>query len=134
VRPEDRLHLDLCEWLDKAYPNVEFRTDGGGLMLSPGAAKKYARMQKRRAFPDLFLPEPRWPYHGMYLEIKTSHDKVFRKDGSYRQVKHIREQLEVLELLNVRGYYAVFGCGWDNCIVLIQNYLRRPLWKLRKPE
>ena len=59
IKKEELLHLKVCDYLRKNYPDVLFRTDfSSGMKMSPGQAAKHKKFQKSRAWPDLFISKP----------------------------------------------------------------------------
>ena len=144
-KKEELLHLKVCDYLRKNYPDVLFRTDfSSGMKMTPGQAAKHKKFQKSRAWPDLFIAESgvvefkedgliaHLRKNGMFLELKADGVKLYKKDGTFRKNKHIKEQVEMLDKLNESGYYARFAVGYDEAIRIITNYLGEP--KLKKVE
>jgi hypothetical protein len=66
--------------------------------------------------PDLCLPVPREPYHGLYIELKTSTGKVSS------------EQERKIELLKQQGYRVHEIREVWIAIEEIINYLRLSKW------
>ena len=138
-KAEENLHLKVCNYLRKNYPDVLFRTDfSSGMKMSPGQAAKHKKFQKSRAWPDLFIAESgvvefkedgliaHLRKNGMFLELKAKGTHLYKKDGTLRKNKHIEEQAEMLDKLNESGYYARFAVGYDEAIQIITNYLGEP--------
>lgn len=122
------LQLAICNYLKVQYPDVLFRSDLGGIRLTPGLARKAKSIQCNRGFPDLFIPEPRIdptgvPFCGLFLEIKVDGTKIYKRDGFTFTTPHIKEQSETLEILRGKGYWARFGIGFDKCKEMIDWYL-----------
>ena len=145
IKKEEILHLRICDYLRKNYPDVLFRTDfSSGMKMSPGQAAKHKKFQKSRAWPDLFIAESgvvefkedgliaHLRKNGMFLELKAEGTRLYKKDGTLRKNKHIEEQSEMLDKLNESGYYARFAVGYDQAIFEIQEYLGEP--KRKKVE
>lgn len=128
-KAEEQIHKALVDYIDLQYPLLIYRTDGAGLKLPIGQAKKFAAMQKGRAYPDLFIAEARHAFHGFYLEIKAGRGEVYKKNGDLRDSKHIVEQRAMLSALNSRGYFAAFGMGIDHCKDLVDEYMKLPVAK-----
>lgn len=83
-----------------AIPNGQYRN---GQRMEPGL---------KAGVPDLFLPVPSGPYHGMYIELK------------WKDNKPKRDQLEWIRRLRQRGYHCVVI--WDELakvIEAIEDYL-----------
>ncbi len=142
IKKEEFLHLKVCDYLHKNYPDVLFRTDfSSGMKMTPGQAAKHKKFQKSRAWPDLFIAESgvvefkedgliaHLRKNGMFLELKADGVKLYKKDGTFRKNKHIKEQVEMLDKLNESGYYARFAVGYDEAIRIITNYLGEPKQK-----
>ena len=71
------------------------------------------RMGMRRGFPDLFIPQARKGFHGMFVELK--------RDITCKPTK---EQLHWIAKLNSAGYYATVCYGADAAIREIKNYFK----------
>ena len=89
-----------------------------------GTAVKMKKQRSVHTQLDMFIAEPRGGYHGLFIELKKHKDEVYSKrDGSYLNNKHIKDQRATIELLLEKGYEAVFGCGFDECQNIIDNYM-----------
>lgn len=142
IKKEELLHLKVCDYLRKNYPDVLFRTDfSSGMKMSPWKAAKHKKFQKSRAWPDLFIAESgvvkfkegnlivNLRKNGMFLELKADGVKLYKKDGTLRKNKHIEEQAEMLEKLRNGNYYAEFAIGYKDAIEQIHEYLGKPKQK-----
>lgn len=124
---EENLHLRICDYLRKNYPDVLFRTDfSSGMKMSPGQAVKHKKFQKGRAWPDLFIAESNNFASGLFLEIKAEDVIVFNRNGKVRKNKHLIEQDKMLKELRKKGYRARFAIGYNQAIFEIQQYLGEP--------
>lgn len=124
-RKEESLHLSVVRYLKLQYPGIIFRTDfAAGIKMTIAQALKHKIMQQSRAYPDIFIAEPRNGYHGMFIELKKDFSEVYKKDGSLRDIPHIKEQQEMLWRLQGRGFVACFACGFDEAKKLIDEYLK----------
>ncbi len=120
---EKDIHIKVCNYLRTKYPNAIFRSDfASGMRMSIGMAKRHKALQSSRAFPDIFIAEPRGGYYGMFIELKTEDNVIFKKDGTLRQNEHHKEQALMLTKLYMRGYKAVFGQGYQDTIKKIDEY------------
>ena len=139
IKKEETLHLKVCDYLRKNYPDVLFRTDfSSGMKMTPWQAAKHKKFQKSRAWPDLFIAESgvvkfkegylivNLRKNGMFLELKAEGTQLYKKDGTLRKNKHIEEQAEMLEKLRNENYYAEFAIGYDDAIEQIHEYLGKP--------
>jgi hypothetical protein len=120
---EKDIHLMVCNYIRTKYPSVIFHTDfSSGMKMSIGMAKRNKSLQSHTAFPDLFIAEPRGGYCGMFIELKTMENKVYKKDGSLYSNQHHQQQAQMLSMLYARGYKAVFGQGYADTINKINEY------------
>lgn len=130
IKKEELLHLKVCDYLRKNYPDVLFRTDfSSGMKMSPGQAAKHKKFQKGRAWPDLFIAESNNFASGLFLEIKAEDVIVFNRNGKVRKNKHLIEQDKMLKELRKKGYHARFAIGYNQAIFEIQQYLGEPKHK-----
>lgn len=144
IKKEEILHLRVCDYLRKNYPDVLFRTDfSSGMKMSPGQAAKHKKFQKSRAWPDLFIAKPEKDvfrdsfsgdkyfeiFAGLFLELKAEGIKLYKKNGEMIANKHYREQAEMLEELRKLGYCANFAVGYEQAIRIITDYLGEPKHK-----
>ena len=127
IKKEEEIHLRVCDYLRKNYPDVIFRTDfSSGMKMTPGQAAKHKKFQKSRAWPDLFIAESNNFASGLFLEIKAENVIVFKKNGKIRRNKHLIEQDKMLKELRKKGYRARFAIGYNQAIFEIQQYLGEP--------
>lgn len=144
IKKEELLHLKVCDYLRKNYPDVLFRTDfSSGMKMTPGQAAKHKKFQKSRAWPDLFIAKPTMKieynyyageqfldgYAGLFLELKSEGVKLYKKNGQMVANKHYQEQAEMLEKLRKLGYCAEFAVGYNQAIRIITDYLGEPKHK-----
>lgn len=139
ISQEAILHQKICDYLRLQYPNVLFRTDfAAGIKMTMGQAAKHKRLQSVRAWPDLFIAEPRdkWTmslatheetitkYSGLFIEIKAAN--IYKKDGyTLLANQHVLDQQKVLKQLQDKGYMAVFAVGFDEASEIIDSYLQK---------
>lgn len=122
---ESTLQCHVADYLRLQYPSVIFHSDyGSGVRLTPGQARMQNRQNGgRRAWPDLFVAEPRNGVAGLFIELKKDGTRILKKDGTLVADAHIREQYDMLCGLEARGYKAFFGVGFDQCKQIIDDYL-----------
>jgi len=68
--------------------------------------------------PDIVIPIPRKPYHGLYIELK-------REKGGVISVA----QQWWLKQLQIQGYAAGVVRGYQNAVNLVLAYLAKPRWE-----
>ena len=137
---ESELQTQVADYIRLRYPKVLFHSDfGSGIKLTMGQAIKQKRQNGgRRAWPDMFIAEPRKAkaffsvelnedikapaYSGLFLELKKDGTRIFKKNHDYAS-DHIAEQAEVLAELDKRGYCACFAVGFDEAKKIIDEYL-----------
>ena len=128
---ESDVQVQLADYLRMRYPDVLFHSDfGSGIKLTMGQAVKQKRLNGgRRAWPDLFIAEPRqtgpsrWQFkYGLFIELKKEGIRLKKKNGEWAS-EHIAEQAMVLRHLQDKGYKADFALGFDQAKRLIDDYL-----------
>lgn len=122
---EDKVTNAVCRFISAKYPKVVFYTDVIGMKLPSYLASKLSRQRSDDKIPDLFIASARGEYHGLFIEIKKDNEAIYRKDGyTLKKNAHVEAQLATLLKLREQGYYAVFGCGVDECIKIIDKYMK----------
>lgn len=130
---EAELQIQVADYLRIQYPDVIFHSDfGSGVSLTQWQAARQKRQNGgQRAWPDMFIAEPRprcidggWKYewHGLFIELKREKTRIWKKNGEFAS-DHIREQYMMLERLRERGYQAKFAVGFDEAKQIIDEYL-----------
>ncbi len=124
MKAENHLSLQIAQYLNHQWPKVIYKFDtGAGQRMSIGMAVRNKKLNRWRGFPDLAILEPRGVLNGLFIELKTDGTKIFKKNNEYA-TPHIKEQAEMLEALRERGFSAHFGIGFENCISIINIYLK----------
>lgn len=120
---EQNLQLAVCNYLKLQYQEAIFVTDlAAGMRLSIGQAVMSSRMRSSRGLPDLFIAEPRNGKHGLWIELKKSGTKIYKRDGISFSTPHLYEQFLIIERLKRYGYSAHFAVGFDEAQKIIDNY------------
>lgn len=144
---ESDLQVKVAQYLRYQYPSVLFHSDfGSGIKLTIGQAARQKRQNGgRRAWPDMFVAEPRMvkvcgsqndrltPWNsdgdaiksasGLFLELKKEGTRLIKKQDGTWATTHIFEQAYVLERLRQAGYVAEFAVGFDQAKNIIDHYL-----------
>ena len=71
-------------------------------------------------FMDLFLPEARGGYFGLFLEMKQNRPYATHETKTKTWIN----QKNWIDELNKQGYFASFCFGWEQGMNLIQQYCR----------
>jgi hypothetical protein len=111
ARLQETIYPEL-RWLF-AIPNgakLPWKKDRQGRRYSPEAIKLKEEGLKS-GVPDLCLPVPRPPFHGLFVEMK------------YGKNQPSPEQIEYLDALSGMGYCALVCWGADEAIAEIKSYL-----------
>lgn len=95
------------------YPDLKLLNGSMcGVRLMPGQRVKAKRQGMPKGFPDINLPIVKYPWVGLYIELKRVKGGVVSP-----------EQKWWLERLNEQGYYAVVARGHKEAIGFIKSYL-----------
>jgi hypothetical protein len=134
-KKEEKVQLAVCDYIRRKYPNTIFTCDlASGMKLRIHVAAMHKRMRSSRGLPDLFIAKASVKsdetgkaykrYNGLFIELKREGFAVFKKGGkAVRAGKHLEEQYEVLQALEEEGYKAVFACGFNEAVKIIDEYL-----------
>lgn len=125
------LQEQVADYLRLQYPQVVFHSDTGSITrLTPRQGARRKRQNGgRRAWPDMFIAEPalstdiRLIRAGLFIELKKEGTRLKKKDGKWAS-EHIAEQAEMLDILEFRGYKAVFCVGFEEAKKVIDEYLK----------
>lgn len=115
----------VADYIRLRYPDVIFHSDfGSGVRLTMGQAIKQKRLNGgRRSYPDMFIAEPVGKHHGLFIELKKDGTRILKKDGTLVADAHIREQADMLQKLERRGFKAYFAVGFEQAKQIIDEYL-----------
>jgi len=110
-QPEYELQKAVVNYLKWKYPNVSYCGSAGGIRTSITQAMKMKATGYVKGFPDLFIYEARYGYHGLAIELKVkgNYASPFQKDW--------------IKKLNERRYFAKVCTGLDETMELIEDYL-----------
>ena len=120
---EYKLQERVVKYVEYRYPEVMFYSDLSGIRLPIGLAVKVKKIQhKKRKWLDIFFPEPRLGFAGLFIELKKSRRDYLTKGGFIRQSEHVQAQWRTIQSLIARGFYADFAGGYDEAIEIINWY------------
>ena len=106
---EQRALIKWCKVKGHPFDRVFHIPNGGS--RRPIEARIFKGEGVRSAVPDLFLPLPRYPYHGLFLEMKA-------KNGRLRP-----DQAVELNALAACDYYCVVAYGWEQASAIMELYV-----------
>lgn len=159
--PKKEYHLQkrISEYMNRFYPNIEYRVDMAGVNLSKAASGKLKAVNKRRAWHDFEIYNPSGEFSGLVIELKVAGTRlVMKKDSNTKKLlgyktiggksypvretktrkqgdwenKHIEEQAENLAAMAETGRCAAFGVGLENTLYIIEGYLNNDFELLEK--
>lgn len=102
--------IRLVTWLEKM--GLKYYAVPNGGLRSMSEAIKFKRCGVKAGVPDVCVPFPSGPYHGLYIELKRM------KGGSVSEV-----QKDWIRYLNSVGYHAVVAKGFDEAKNIVEYYL-----------
>jgi hypothetical protein len=106
----------------KGFENsLDFRFDvGADVKLTIGQAKKLKALQgEERGFPDLtvFLKNGKT----FFFELKKDKSEIYKKNGEFKENKHILEQRKRHERLNKLGFNTFFIWSFKQFREILNN-------------
>lgn len=109
---EQKSLIEWAKWQEKKYPELKllYHCPNGGTRNKMEAAN-LKRQGVKAGVPDLFLPVPRSPKHGLFIEMKVGRNKC-----TDNQKKWIRNLLE-------QGYEVKVCYSCEEAIQVIKKYL-----------
>lgn len=107
---EDQEQIRLAVWL--TMKGIRFFAIPNGGSRHPLEAIKLKRMGSQPGVPDVCIPIPSGPYHGLYIELK-------RQSGG----KVSTYQKDWLAYLKSVGYFAEVAEGFDKAKEIVEYYL-----------
>jgi len=136
---EDYLQTEVVAYIKEKYPDIMVSKSASGIPLTKHQALMLSRQQiPSEGWNDVFIAQPRFDVvfdddggfheswtHGLFIELKIQGYKLYKKDGELRANSHTKQQVKVHEMLNARGYLAVFACGYKEAIEIIDIYLEK---------
>jgi len=107
---EQKAFIKYCHSIGGPWLRFFAIPNGGDRHPAVGAKLKAEGV--RTGVPDLFLPIPRGPYHGLFIEMKR------RKGG-----KLSSNQAEEINMLKASGYAVYVPEGWEEAVEVTKDYL-----------
>lgn len=121
---EFELQKQVCEYLEKQYPNVLFYSDTiANVKLNVMQASRNKSIQKNGfKMPDLMILEPNSHYNGLCIELKI--ESPYKKNGQLKSNEHLKGQQKSINDLNERYYFACFSWSLEQTKQIIDNYMK----------
>lgn len=117
TKAEELIVINVCNYIKKHYPEQPFRVDlVDKIGRFNGGKVKSLHGKWSRGYPDLFLPRRTKGYGGLYLEVKAT--------ATVHNTAHTRLQAVYHEVLRQQGFKVLFACGYDECIIAVNKYMR----------
>lgn len=111
IPTEEAEQIRLVAWLDWALPDVPyFHVPNGGWRAKRTAGRMKA-LGAKPGVPDLSFPEPRGPWHGLYIEMKRA------KGGQLSAA-----QTAWIGRLRRNGYRVEVCAGAEAAMAVIEDY------------
>ena len=114
--PEHNEQYALFKWAymqSVAYPELNWMhaiPNSVSLRLSPRTGKWAKNEGKKKGVWDIFLPAPRGPYSGMYIEMKSGKNKLTPEQEKFRN--------------DLEKWYRFTLCyNWIDAKIAILDYL-----------
>lgn len=122
---ESQIYKNVATFLNMKYPMVMYHFDLSGVNNASIYSRVLYSQLNGRAWPDLFIPEPRGIYKGLFMEIKAEGaPTAILKNGKVTKNLHVREQWETLVKLGNRGYLALMVSGYADAQEAVDTYLK----------
>jgi hypothetical protein len=116
----------VVNYLKTYHPNVLFTTGLLGMKLSHWQGWLLRTLGYANGTPDLMIFKPNHIEHGLFIEMKRP-KRSYIENGITKIIpegKVSENQKEFLKRLRAEGYVAVVAFGADECIDIIENYMK----------
>jgi hypothetical protein len=131
---ERRIHKRVTAYLRHNYPDIRFHTSLDGEAMGTYQREHVGYLQWGSGFPDLMIFKGNDQHVGLALEIKKDGESPYKRDGTRKAGKHLREQESWLKYLRANGWRAEFGVGYSQCIDIILEHFEHGKIKKHGPK
>lgn len=107
---EKDFQIQFARYLD--HVGVAWLHVGNGGRRLKLEAISLKRQGVKAGFPDISILEPNKDYHGLFIELKVKYNKTSPAQNAW------------ITKLNQRGYLAVVSYSLDECIDVVNKYLK----------
>lgn len=111
--PEHNLQVRCVLWFRLQYRNALIFAIPNGGQRNVIVAKRMKDEGVTKGIPDLCIPYPSNGFHGLYIEMKAG-----------KRGKVSPEQAQVMNQLNVLGYYCAVCRDFDEFKTEVERYMR----------
>jgi hypothetical protein len=115
MKKEALVQSSFCTYIKYTYPNVRYCASLGGIRTSMKQAILAKKTGYVKGFPDMQICKVNSEYAGLFLEIKA--DKTCYPS---------KEQKQWVADLNEAGYYAKVVKGLEECMDVLDWYMKIP--------
>lgn len=124
-KPTERQdQVRLVMYLRTFYPQVLVAAVPNGAAVSGPQRVKLVSEGLLPGFPDLCVLEPRGPFHGLFVEMKSTAKTAVVS----------RQQYQVHKTLRTKGYKVLICYGYDRALASILGYLALTDFDVGLPE
>jgi hypothetical protein len=124
-QPEQELYKALARYFAFQHPKLLWRFDfAAGTKMTMGQVARHKMLNPHRGWPDLIIFEQRKGWGALVIEIKAEGNSPYKKDFELKKDVHLEAQAAMLERFSALGYYAAFATGFDECVAMIEKYLK----------
>lgn len=122
-QPEFELQKSICRWLNVQYPKVLYLSDTIASVKLTIPQQNRNKLIQKNGFkcPDLLILEPSGNFKGLFIELKT--ENPYKKNGELKKNQHLEEQLNTINQLKEKGYYACFSWSLEMTMYIINKYM-----------
>lgn len=110
-KPEQTVQIQIANYLKLKYPKLLWTISPVGLIISRNMGILAVRMGYQKGTPDIMIFEPRYGFHGLFLELKVEGGTVSD------------EQTNFLKTATTKGYVSIVCWGYQDAVAVIERYL-----------
>ena len=99
--PERIIQMNLVNWLRQKHPEIRFQANMSESKSTAAWRSIQHRMGMRKGVSDLFFPESRMEFKGMWLELKADKGRPSK------------EQIEFIKDMETCGYCGFITFGYE---------------------
>lgn len=101
----------VINYINAQYPGTLYCASAGGMRTSLRQAIKMKKTGYVKGFPDIFIYEPKGPWHGLAIEMKTAKGVMSQSQKDWQHK------------LITNNYYACTCKSFDEAKKVIDDYM-----------